>query len=61
MKKRYICPETELLQVFTLTQLLGASQVGTGGTPGDEYTEGDVSYSRGDNTNVWDDDDDFED
>ncbi len=55
MKKRYICPETELILIATQAQLLGASQVESGGIPGDEFNNEDVSYGRQSNFDVWDD------
>ena len=47
MKKTYINPEIEIIKIASLAQLLNGSGVLTGGTPGEEYTPGDVSYSRG--------------
>ncbi len=54
MKKTYICPETELLLITGETQLLGASRVESGGTPGDEYNVEDISYGRLNDVDVWD-------
>ncbi len=53
MKKRYICPKTELILITAQAHLLGASQVTNGGKPGDEYNSEDVSYSRRRGYDVW--------
>jgi len=46
MKKTYLNPEMEIVMLETL-QMIAASQggVSTGGKPGEEYTEGDTTYS----------------
>ena len=52
-KKNYIFPETVVLEV-NLQPLMDASQGGVsdGSTPGNEYNENDVTYSRK-GFNVW--------
>ena len=47
MKKTYINPSMEIVKINATSQLLSGSGIETGGTPGEEYTSTDVSYSRG--------------
>jgi len=52
MKKTYICPESDFISVNLKAQLLSGSGVATGGSVGNEYVSGDVTYSR-ENFSVW--------
>ena len=47
MKKQYIIPYMETVKIKTAHQILAGSGVQTGGTPGNEYSNGDVTYGRG--------------
>lgn len=67
MVSKYIKPETKTIKVES-QQIMAGSGVETGGTPGNEYTGGDVTYSRGfdffmeeEETPGKSDDDDWED
>ena len=59
MKKTYQSPIMNIVRIASCQHLLGASQSGgvaTGGTPGDEYNQNDVSYGRRD-SGLWGDED----
>jgi hypothetical protein len=46
MKKTYINPEVEVIKLASQMQILNGSGVLTGGVPGEEYTDTDVSFGR---------------
>ena len=46
MKKTYINPEVEVIKLASQMQILNGSGVTTGGVPGEEYTDTDVSFAR---------------
>lgn len=46
MKKTYLIPNIVVIELNSTCALLGGSGVKDGGTPGDEYTSTDVTYSR---------------
>ena len=57
--KKYIKPEIVEVKVMADMHLLaGSGGVETNSTPGDDYTNTDVSYSRG-GRGFWDDEEDF--
>ena len=53
MKKIYLKPETGMTQIKIAHNILGASDVQTGGAPHDVYNSEDVTYSR--SNSIWDD------
>ena len=53
MKKTYINPTLDVVEMKYTHQLLNGSGVLTGGVPGEEYTPGDVSFGREDDFD-WD-------
>lgn len=55
--KRYIEPAIEIVNIETQQLMAGSGGLTTGSKPGNEYTPGDVNYSRG---SSWDDEDDEE-
>ncbi len=55
MKKTYLKPELNIVSVGIHHILAGSLE---GSTPGEEYTETDITYSRRRSISVWDDDDD---
>ena len=54
MKKTYINPSLEVINVNAKCQLLNGSGVKTGGAVGQEYSSTDVNYGRSDDFD-WDD------
>ncbi|MBP5258622.1 MAG: hypothetical protein J6Z41_07810 [Prevotella sp.] len=55
MKKTYIIPEIKKVEAIVEKNLMAGSEgVQSGNTPGNEYNEGDVTYSRIELHNVWD-------
>lgn len=57
MKKTYQSPHTIIVFLTSTMHLLDASQgVTTGSTLGNEYSAGDVTYSRRGCSSLWDDD-----
>ena len=51
--KKYIKPETNMTNIQVEAHLMNGSGVKTGGTLKDDYTPGDVTYTRESNS-VWD-------
>ena len=47
MKKIYMNPEMEVVEIKMTMGILAGSGVGDGDTPGDDYNSGDESYAPG--------------